>query len=683
MNKEKRVNDKAKRIHSHKSQNSNNTQAHIDEHDLSDENESKRPHSHEHCKNCKKTKHIHSHEHDHNHGYVALILYFVGLALYISAFFVKNDIAKMVMNLVALLISGYHVLYEGLGDTIINTIRNKKLSPNIHVLMTLGAIGAIVLKDYSEGTLLILIFAGAHFLEEYAEGRSKKEITSLLKLKPTVARKIGENGEVMVVNVETLEVGDTLQVLNGDQIPTDGIVISGHAFINEAAITGESINVEKSAGDLLFGGTINGNTSFTMQVSKRSEETVFAKIIQMVKDAQSNISKTARFIKKFEPIYVTVVLLAAPLYFLFMNYVMLAGDMSESFRRTMILLIGASPCALAVTDIPATLSALSNLAKRGVLFKGGAPLSVLADIKAVAFDKTGTLTKGSPTLTDVAFVNEEEQESLLPILINMERSANHPLALALLDAYPHLSRIEIETEIIIGVGLRATVDNHLYEIGKPIRQKNNDQALAKLNESLANSGKTVVSFSKDGVVRGLFAFLDVPKKEASEAINYFKKADIKTVMITGDSRLTGQAIGQTLNLDSVAANVLPENKSKIVVELKKKYGAVAMVGDGINDAPALAISDIGVAMGDGTDVAIEVADAVLVQNDLLKFVYSHRISKKLRRVVIQNVIFSLSVVLFLIIFNTFAPLSMGIAVTIHEGSTLVVILNGLRLLRKI
>lgn len=636
-------------------------------------------HHHEH-------DHAHGHHHDHNHNSPGLIAaYFVGLALYIVALLIPQGFLKNTLYVATLLFSGLHIILEGFQDTYYATKSNHKFTPNVHVLMTLAAFGAIIIGEYQEAALLILIFAGAHFLEGYAEGRSKKEITNLLKLKPTQARLLNQDGSITLVDVSTLKIGDHLQVLSGDQIATDGFIISGWATIDQSSITGESIPVDKQTGDLVFGSTINGNTVFEMEVSKDSSDTVFAKIVALVSQAQSNISKTAVLIKRIEPIYVTGVLIAAPIFYI-LGLSVFGWDHTMSFYRTMVMLIVASPCALAATDIPATLSAISNLAKRGVLFKGGSYLSNLSDIKVVAFDKTGTLTEGKPVVTDVQFtdaLDPKQQKQALNIFVNMERKSNHPLADAITAHFKDEPIHDIEVINLIGSGLSARYDSRSYIIGKPSVFSDINADIQSKTRQLEDDGKTVIYLSIDSSVVGLIAIQDIPKQSAAHAIQYFKDNNVHTVMLTGDAKQTGEAIGKQLGIDEIIANVLPEDKATIITSLQSKHGPIAMLGDGVNDAPALVNADIGVAMGDGTDIAIDAADAVLMENDLSKFVYTHKLSKKLRRVVIQNIIFAMGVVVFLLIMNIIGQMDMWFAVLMHEGSTILVILSGLRLLKGI
>src|SRR5690625_5176078 len=444
------------------------------------------------------SEHILQNSHDHHDyehgGTVAVILYFVGLALFIIALFLPKGWAGNSLYAATLILSGYHIIIEGFVDTYQQSKNQKRFKPNVHILMTLAAVGAMIIGEFMEAALLILIFAGAHYLEDYAQGKSRKEITSLLNLNPTTARKVMENGDIKIVEVSELQVGDHVSILNGDQIPTDGVVVSGHSTVDQATITGESIPVEKEPGNELFGSTINGTGTLTMEVTKDSSDTVFAKIVELVSQAETNVSKTAAFIKRVEPIYVTIVLILAPVFYLAGLY-LLNWTSDESFYRTMVFLIATSPCALAVTDIPATLSAISNLAKQGVLFKGGSYLSNLSDLTAVAFDKTGTLTTGKPVVTDVYFVNElgeKEQKTYEEIIVSMESKSNHPLAEAILNHYEDVSPLEMDVENLVGVGLVGTYNNETYQIGKPSSIDVVSENIERQTEQFEFEGKTVV-----------------------------------------------------------------------------------------------------------------------------------------------------------------------------------------------
>ncbi|MGM0198606.1 heavy metal translocating P-type ATPase [Enterococcus sp. DIV1314a] len=635
-------------------------------------------HDHEH--HHQHTEAASSCSHHHHHGKQPVILYVVGLVLYLIALLspLPESLSNLFM-LSAMVVAGYQVIFEGIGETITESIRLKKFWPNVHILMTLAAIGAVFLGDYDEGALLILIFSGAHFLEEYAEGRSKREITALLKMNPTKARLRQANGEYVMVEVETLKIGDQLKVLPGDQVPTDGVILEGSSTLNESSINGESMPQEKTVGAEVYGSTINGQGTFTMTVTKVASDTIFAKILTLVNQSQSRLSPTATKIKQIEPLYVKTVLAIVPL-FILSGIVIFQWGWYASFYRGMVLMISSSPCALAASAIPASLSGISNLAKRGVLFKGGSYLANLADVQAVAFDKTGTLTQGNPAVTDVYFIDERKASDWTKIIVSMENSANHPLAKAMLRHFDQVSPIALDVQNDIGKGLKTIYEGKEYKIGKQDFFANIASELLVQTERLTKQGKNVVFFGENDHVVGYLAMMDLPQPTASSVIDYLNTQGIQTVMITGDATLTGQAVGDLLGISQVKGNVLPEQKSTIITELQQQYGKTVMLGDGINDAPALVQADIGFAMGDGTDVAIDVADAVIMKNDLTRFKYAHQVSKKLDRIVWQNMIFSMLIVALLVVFNFFGKIEIGLGVFVHEGSTLVVILNGLRLL---
>lgn len=631
-------------------------------------------------------KHDHGHDnhnHDHNHGgALNVIMYFIGLFAFGIGFYLEGDnvLYSNIAFTIAILAAGYHIILEGIGDTIKNTLSIKKFSPNIHFLMALATAGAVAIGNFEEGALLIIIFAGAHFLEDYVDGKSKREITNLLKMNPTEARILLKNGETKLVSVDEVKVGDVLKVLNGDQIPTDGIILTGTTSVDESSINGESIPKEKSVGDEIFGSTINGSGTITMKVTKDSSETVFSKILEMVDQSQKSLTKTATLIQRLEPKYVTLVLLLYP-------FVLLAGPYifgwtwELSLYRSMVYLISVSPCALAASAVPATLATISNLSKKGVLVKGGSYLSKLAELKAISFDKTGTLTDGKPVVTDYYFGEKANEEELIDIIVAMESQSNHPLATAITNKFPNRTSVKVEVENEVGRGLSATYNKKRYRIGKPSSFNQVSSFYSQKERDLSSEGKTVVFVGIDEYVIGLMALMDVPNQYAKDAVTYFKNAGLHTSMITGDAKLTGEAIGKEIGVDQVIANVMPEDKATIVSEQKVKYGSTAMLGDGINDAPALVTADVGIAMGDGTDVAMDVADLVLMKNDLSKLTYAHQLTKKMDKITWQNIYFSMLVVLTLVILNFLGKMDIAIGVIVHEGSTIVVILNALRLLR--
>ena len=457
------------------------------------------------------------------------------------------------------------------------------------------------------------------------------------------------------------------------------MILSGTTSIDESSINGESIPKEKSKGDGVFGSTINGTGTIIMEVTKENKDTVFSKILQLVNQNQDNQTKAASIIQKFEPKYVTLVLVVIPLVMV-LSPILFDLTWSESIYRGLVLLVAASPCALAAATVSVTLSATSNLAKKGVLSKGSTYLSQFANIDAIAFDKTGTLTNGKPEVTNYYFADYVNEEKIIDIIVALEKESNHPLANAILEKFEAKNKIDIEVTNQIGIGLTGNYNQKTYRIGKPTSFEGVSDEYTLLNNEWATEGKTVVYVAENEEVIGLIALMDIPNEHARATIDYFKKLGIHTTLITGDSEMTGKAVGEQLGIDEIIANVMPEDKSRIIDEQKGKYGVTAMVGDGVNDAPALVNADVGIAMGDGTDVAVEVSDLVLMQNNLTRLTQSHKISKKMNRVIWQNIVFSMAVVVFLVIVSLLGLTDIAISVIIHEGSTLVVIFNGLRLL---
>ena len=630
--------------------------------------------------NEKGHNHNHDHSHEHNHGNNMVKFYLVGLIAFVLGYLLKDNygVISNILFLGTVIFAGSHVIIEGIVNTIVNSRNEKKFMPNIHFLMTLAAIGSILIGGYEESAMLILIFAGAHFLEEYVDGKSRKEITNLLKLNPLNARLLLKDNAIKKVPVDTLEIGDKLQVLNGDQIPIDGFVLSGNALVNESSINGESLPKEKTVGDKVFASTLNDGESFIMEVTTKSNETAFAKILKLVNDSQNSLTKTATTLQRLEPKYVTFVLALFPLV-LFMGVYVFNWGWQLSLYRSLVYLISVSPCALAASAIPVTLATISNLSKQGILVKGGSYLSVLSEIKAIAFDKTGTLTKGKPIVTDYYFTDDENK--LIRVVVAMEKQSNHPLARAIVERFTASEELDIKVENKIGEGVVAEYLGDKYNIAKPTVFENYNNKFFEEKNKLEQEGKTVVFVSKNQEIIGLVAFMDVPRDEAKRVINYFKKQGIHTTMITGDSQTTGKEVGKLVGINEVEANVMPENKVSVINRKKHELGNVVMVGDGINDTPSLSAADVGIAMGSGTDAAIEIADVVLMNNDLTKLTYAHKMSLKMRKITYQNIIFAMCVIIMLVILNFLGRMDITFGVILHEGSTLVVILNALRMLK--
>ncbi len=630
--------------------------------------------------------HDHQGHGNHSHGNHKLNPIYgliIGFILYIVSFWIKDTLVQNTILTLAILISGHHVIYEGLVETLLHSIHHKRFIPNIHLLMVLGAIGAIIINAFDEAALLILIFAFSHILEDYADSKSHKELSNLIKLKPKMARLVKE-GSTEIIDAESLKLDDIVLVLDGDQIPSDGIVVFGHSSVNESSITGESMPKDKSIGDTVYGSTINHNGQIQVRITKDPKDSIYNKITELVTSAQKDISKKAKLIKKFEPIYVTIVLLLAPVFFLVMRF-LFDLNLMDSFYRTMIFIIGSSPCALAVTDIPATLSGMSNLAKKGVLIKGGSYLSNLADVDIVALDKTGTITTGHPVVTDVyydASLTLIEKNELTQILVSMESYSTHPIAKSIVAHFKvdAIRSLTIQNEV--GSGLSTIIDKTPYIIGNESLFSIMPEAFKVLKEQYLNESKTVFFFGNP-IVKMMIALEDSIKEDSKDAISYFKQKNIKTVMLTGDTYSVSKKVGEMVGIDEIKSQLSPIDKNDLIKAYQQESKTVLMTGDGINDSVALMSADIGVSMGRGTDIAMDVSDIILLKDDLSKLSYAHKVSLKLRRIVWQNILFSMGVVLLLLVLNLFELNDIGFTVFIHEGSTLVVILNGLRLLKTI
>lgn len=590
----------------------------------------------------------------------------------------ESSLSAMIYVL-SFIIGGFAKAKEGILDT----IENKQL--NVEMLMILAAMGSAIIGYWTEGAILIFIFSLSGALETYAMNKSTKEISSLMELQPQEALLVS-NGSEQLVNVSNLEMGDLILIKPGERIPSDGKIVKGTTTIDEAAITGESIPVAKGLESDVFAGTVNLNGSITVEITKLSNETLFQKIIDLVQSAQSEKSPSQLFIERFEGNYVKFVLLAVGL-MMFLPHYLLDWSWTETFYRAMVLLVVASPCALVASIMPATLSAISNGAKRGILFKGGIHLENLSHIKAIAFDKTGTLTKGNPEVTSVIVADGLNTDEVLLYVASIESHSNHPLANAIVQyAKKKLNRELLapdSIEDVAGWGVKALIANDEWKIGKAgfVGEEEAERFAEGAAHTFSSEGKTTVFVQKNGAIVAIIALKDQVREETKQAIDRLKAQGIYTIMLTGDSSKTAQAISDDCHVDEYIAQCLPENKVNHLKALKEKYGIVAMVGDGINDAPALATANVGIAMGGGTDVALETADVVLMKNDLPRISEAIRLSQRMNKIVKQNVVFSISIIAILICSNFLQVVDLPLGVIGHEGSTILVILNGLRLLR--
>lgn len=575
----------------------------------------------------------------------------------------------------------------------------RSLSLDVDFLMVAAALGAAVIDHWEEGAILLFLFSLGTALEHYALDRTRNAIRALMDLSPAEATVIrtrpGQATDTAqpssvryeeIIPVEQLVIGDLILVRPGEKIPADGQIVSGQSAIDQAAITGESIPVDKKVGDTVFAGTLNGAGALEIRVTKRAQDTTLAKIVQMVEEARSEKSATQRFIETFEEKYAwTIVGIVALLAII---PPLLGQPFAPSFYRAMTLLVVASPCALVISTPASILSAIANGAKAGILFKGGAHLENTAEIKVIAFDKTGTLTYGKPKVTDVIPLNGRTADDLLSLAAAIEMLSEHPIATAVVaEAAARGLTLPLghDAQSLTGQGIYGKVDGQTVWVGKPLIAETCgvtlDETILAQVTALESQGKTAMVVGITEPI-GILAVADTIRPQATEAVAALKRLGIqKVVMLTGDNHRAAELIGRQAGVDEVHADLLPADKVRQVKELTKQYGAVALIGDGVNDAPALAAATVGIAMGAaGTDVALETADVVLMSDDLSKLPYAIALGRQASRVVKQNLTFALGVIVVLILSTFLGVVGLPLGVVGHEGSTVIVVLNGLRLL---
>lgn len=633
---------------------------------------------------------------------------------------------SVILYIAAYTIGGWTKAKEGI-ETLV-----KDRNLDVNLLMIAASLGAATIGYWNEGAMLIFIFALSGALESYATERSHKDISSLLALKPETALRI-EDGQMNVVAIEDLKPGDLLLVKPGELIPADGVVYRGSSFINQSSITGESMPVDKSTGDEVYAGTVNGEGALYIEVTKSAEGSLFGKIIKLVEEAQAEVPDSQRFMERFEGIYARIVvgvtllvIVGAPL--------LLGWTWNEAFYKAMVFLVVASPCALVSSIMPVMLSAMSSSARRGILFKGGAHMENIAHTKVVAFDKTGTLTMGTPQVTDILTVPGVSREQLLSAVASVENLSMHPLARAVVEQAnkENMPLQEAENvQSITGHGIEGTVNGVVWKIGRldgmawaqstqetlesqmmptmedrgtaetlavmPTGESKDSNAVEptsdeisvncaadweKVCAELEQEGKTISVVTVNDEFAGLIAMRDRVRPQAAAAVQKLESMGVKVAMLTGDRARSASVIAGETGVSLVYADLLPEDKVKQVQSLREQYGHVLMVGDGVNDAPALAAATVGMGMGlSGSGTAIEVADAVLMNDNIEEIAWVIGQARRAERTVKHNMWFAITVILALIAGNFLQDVALPLGVVGHEGSTILVILNGLRLLR--
>jgi len=586
----------------------------------------------------------------------------------------------LLFNLLSYFFGGTFGVIEGVKSLLHREI-------NVDLLMVLAAIGAAIVDQWHEGAILLFLFSLSNVLQNYAMDRSRNAIRALLKLRPDKAT-VRRGASDAVVPIEALQIGDVVLIKPGERLPIDGEVINGNSTVDQSAITGESMPVTKQVGDEVFAGTVNQNGSLEVRVTRLASESTLARIIKMVESAQESRAKTQSFMDAFEQRYALFVILAVALY-IALPPLLLGADFNENFYRAMVLITVASPCALVISTPAAILSAIANAARRGILFKGGAYLEQMATIRAVAFDKTGTLTTGKLSLTDV-LPNGIARAELLRIAAAAEVNSEHPIALAVLAA-AKAEGVPIQAPqdfvAIPGQGVRVALDSARVLVGtERLMQAEGlsvpPEIIAQRDQLEAEGKSALLVHHGERGWLGVIGVADTLRPNAAEFVSALRAEGVqKVIILTGDNQRVAQAIAARVGADEVRAELLPADKVTAIKALLQTYGKVAMVGDGVNDAPALASASIGIAMGAaGTDVALETADLVLMADDLSRVAYAMRLSRRARRVILQNIAFSLSVIVILVISALGLNLALPLGVIGHEGSTIIVVLNGLRLL---
>ncbi len=608
-------------------------------------------------------------------GWFALHLGWLGLALLLLP--------------AAYVIGGYESAREGL------TTLFKEKELDVDLLMIVAAIGAASLglwrREYHliiDGAILILIFAISGALEGYAMARTERSIRSLMSLTPDTARVLLQ-GKEEEIPISQLKVGDEIVVKPGELIPTDGIILSGYSTLNQAAITGESLPVEKTVGAEVFAGTLNGYGALQIKVHKPAQSSLIQRVIRLVEQAQTEAPPSQEFIDRFEKGYAKVIVVAGILLATLPPFLW-GWDWEITIYRALTFLVVASPCALMAAIMPTLLSGIANGARQGILFKNGAQLEKIGKVRAIAFDKTGTLTTGQVQVFQVISASEYTQADVLKAAASVESYSEHPIGKAIVQAASDLDLVgAIQVQAIPGQGIVGIAQEQQVIVGNAIFVQqyvtNLPEQLQKMAQSLEQEGKTVVWVAQGNIaeVMGVIAIADEVRSQAAATITRLKQLGIEQiVMLTGDNEETAHSVAKAVGIDRIYAQLLPEDKLDVIRRLQQEYQTVAMVGDGINDAPALAQASIGIAMGvSGSDVALETADIVLMADKLEKIAVAIHLGRRSQAIVKQNIVVALGFIMLLLVGNFLGNINLPIGVIGHEGSTVLVTLSGLRLLK--
>lgn len=616
-------------------------------------------------------------------GNVILSVLWTAAGYLLSSIYGEETVIPVLAFGTAIVIGGYELFLKGIKNLV-------RLQFDMNTLMTVAIIGAAAIGEWSEGAVVVVLFAISEALERYSMHKARESIRSLMNIAPQEALIRTGSIERMVM-VEDIQIGDVMIVEPGQKLAMDGIVFKGSSTINQAAITGESVPVMKTMDDEVYAGTLNEEGLLEVKVTKRVEDTTIAKIIYLVEEAQAERAPSQAFVDRFAKYYTPAIMaLAAGIAVI---PPLLGSDWGDWIYRGLSVLVVGCPCALVISTPISIVTAIGNAAKNGVLIKGGIHLEEAGRISAVAFDKTGTLTKGAPEVTDIVVVGGRGESELLSIAAVMEKKSQHPLASAIVRKAEQMNAdlsLSVEDfQSITGKGVKASVGGQHYFIGSPKLFEArgfdmNDQVRERIGK-LQSQGKTVMVLGTQQEVLAFIAVADAVRASSKGVIEELHAIGVqKTIMLTGDNERAACAIGKQLGLedDDIEAELLPQDKLESIKRLRQKYRGVAMVGDGVNDAPALAASTVGIAMGGaGTDTALETADIALMADDLQKLPYTIRLSRKTLAIIKQNVAFSIGIKLLALALIMPGWLTLWLAILADMGATLIVTLNSLRLLK--
>ncbi|SFK45196.1 Cd2+/Zn2+-exporting ATPase [Halobacillus dabanensis] len=616
-------------------------------------------------------------EHAHTHGSNMKQLVIISSLIFGATFLLQHIVPPFVlimMYLSAIAISGYQTFWKGLKNLI-------RLKFNIDTLMTIALIGAVAIGEWKEATLVAILFGLNEYLEGLGMEKARRSMEKLLKVAPKQATRVLPDGDEEVVGIEDLQTGDTVLVKAGEKIPSDGRIVSGYSSVNEAAITGESLPVDKRPGEDLYGGSINNEGLLKVKITKVYSDSSLAKILRLVEEAQDRKTPTELFINRFAKYYTPLIMVVAGLVMI-LPPLIFSTPWGASFYQGLAVLIVGCPCALILSSPIAILSGITKNARNGILVKGGVFLEQLGKVESIAFDKTGTLTKGEP---EVQAVRTYEEERFYTIARSIEKNSSHPIAAAILKE-PRVQEAPIaepsSVDTIPGKGVEAVVEGQTYYVGSEqtlFHLEITDSVKEDIQE-LKRQGYTLVIVSDEKAVLGVFGVADEVREESRSLMARLHSLGIKhTIMLTGDHEKTAEKVAREIGVTDVHAQLLPHQKVDKVNELKQS-SRLAMIGDGINDAPALAMADLGIAMGKGTDSAIETADIVLMQDHLGKLPNAFKIAKRVNAIVKWNISIALGLKAIALLLTIPGLLTLWFAILADMGATIFVTLISLTVL---